>query len=456
MEINRIEYINALAPFDHGVWEGKGPDGVKISVGDTALFRTRSLWLVDKITTYLIEEFSLPVLKTMTILEVGSYDGWVLTQICQKIKFLEVIGIEPRRKNIKKGEVGRELAKVETQARFIEGNVEDLEKLFPDRDFDIVICLGMLHHVSATYGAISSLCKKSSNIVILDSMIIPELQEDAANIHPFVNTRDIVYNNEESTWSVAAFKYESPYGDGSCANFGIVNVPSTSLIKMSLRSCGFGENKTLGDETEFFDDAGQSLRGVKELLLVSRRELLDVEIDRRWKDKVENSENIFCRVSLPDIIVLEMAKLYSGFSELDVYADVRSVTKAKYEESLEETILSVITSGTNEIALDALKANIKAFDKNHLHIISIIFRSPYEKILLEASKFFLEKQHPNLAIKYLQLIVRKPGCDWWSFYRACYLLSESFKKIGAKDKSKYYQDLLVLSNENFPFVTIQP
>ena len=162
MNENEIEYLNALAPFDHGVWEGAISTGEKVSVGG-ALFSNRSEWLVDKVVSYLIDEFTLKTLETMSLLEVGSYDGWVLTQICNRIKFLDAIGVEPRKKNIKKGEVGRKLAGIETQAHFIQGSADDVRSLFPDRDFDIVICLGVLHHVSSTYDTILSISSKSSN-----------------------------------------------------------------------------------------------------------------------------------------------------------------------------------------------------------------------------------------------------------------------------------------------------
>ena len=43
MNKNDVEYINALTPFDHGLWEGKNVDGETVTVGDEALFRSRSL-----------------------------------------------------------------------------------------------------------------------------------------------------------------------------------------------------------------------------------------------------------------------------------------------------------------------------------------------------------------------------------------------------------------------------
>lgn len=451
MKSNEIEYINALAPFDHGVWEGKSTDGEKITVGDQALFRSRSEWLVDKIITYLTKEFSTKSLSKMSVLEVGSYDGWVLTQICKRIKFLEVTGVEPRLKNIKKGEVGRRLANVETQARFVQGSADDILELFPDRNFDIVICLGMLHHVSSTFDTISSLCTKSDNVCIIDSMIIPELKDDVSNIEPFVNTRDIIYHGEENLWTVAAFKYESPYGDGSRPNFGIVNVPSARLIEMSLRSCGFSTMNSLGDESDFFDSSGQKLRGVKEVLAVSKREIAADEIDDRWIEKVKNSENIFCHISLPNEIILSLSKIFSDTNNLNLYSDVCDLTQQKYDHKIEQAIKAVISVGLDEETRSVLEQNLQEFDNHHAQILSVIFRSPYEKIILEVAKFFLKKGKPDLAIKYLQLIVRKAGCDWWSFYRSCYMLRKSFQDKGNDEESKHYQELLLLSNENFPF-----
>ena len=451
MNDKEVEYINALAPFDHGVWEGKISSGEKVSVGNNALFRSRSEWLVDKVVSYLKDEFSLKELENMNLLEVGSYDGWVLTQICNSIKFSEVIGVEPRKKNIKKGEVGRRLAGIETQANFVQGSADEVGILFPDRDFDIVMCLGMLHHVSSTYDTILSISSKSSKVCIIDSMVIPPLHDDIKNIEPYVNTRDIVYHGEENLWTIAAYKYESPYGDGSRPNYGIVNIPSVALIEMSLKTCGFGKYKELGSELDFYDDSGQKLRGVKELLCASKREISIQDLDGRWKQKVENSENIFCHTTLPGEIILSLTKLFQDFDGLELFDDVRNASKNIYINDIESSIASIIYNGLDNVLEKKILDNFPEMDNKHFQIMAVIFRSPYEKIIMEASKFFLSKGMPELAIKYLQIIVKKPSCDWWSFYRSCYILRKSFEEINDHRNAKHYQDLLILSNENFPF-----
>jgi hypothetical protein len=448
---NDVEYINALTPFDHGVWEGKNVDGEMVTVGDKALFQSRSLWLVDKIVSYLKDTFSQQDLLNMSVLEIGSYDGWVLTQMCSRIKFAEAVGVEPRIKNIKKGQMGRKLAGIKTQAHFLQGRSDEVDEIFPGRDFDIVICLGMLHHVSSTYDTIMSISSKSSNVCIIDSMIIPDLKDDIDSIEPFVNTRDIIYSGEENLWTVAAYKFESPYGDGNRPNYGIVNIPTAALIEMSLRSSGFGQSIALGSELDFYDDSGQKLRGVKELLCVSTREISVGDLDRKWKQKVEMSENIFCHLVLPREIILSLTKLLPEFEGLDIYSDVVSAAKTNYNDKIEDAALETLSSGLSDEFKTVFSDNVQGCNQDHFQIMSVIFRSPYEKVVLEASKFFLAEELPELAIKYLQLMIRKPGCDWWSFYRSCYLLRQSFEKKYDDARKEHYNELLLLSNEYFPF-----
>ena len=451
MTIDDIEYINALGPFDHGIWEGRHTDGSTIRVGDQALFHNRAEWLVEKISAFLIDEYSVAELRTMTLLEIGSYDGWVLTQLCEQIVFAEAIGIEPRRKNILKGNAGRQLAEIETKAQFIQGGVVDLTELFENREFDIVLCLGMLHHVSSTYDVVSEITRYAGDLVIVDSMIVPELENDIERLEPYVNTRDIIYHGEEGVWSVAAFKHESPYGDGSRSDFGIVNIPSRGLIDMSLQNCGFEEIRVLGSEQEFFGNAEQSLRGVKELLAASKRSIPRTELDNKWRSKVKDSEESFCHVSLPEPVIWSLVTCSSWFDEVDLRRDMTSVMGEDTNTDIDEILKSVVTRGLTEDDKSALRSEVTSIDDQHFEILTVIFRSPREKILMEAGKFFLAKGHPDFAVKYLQLIVRQLGCDWWSFYRACYLLGKAFRYLGRSDEGERYEELLTLSNENFPF-----
>jgi len=163
------------------------------------------------------------------------------------------------------------------------------------------------------------------------------------------------------------------------------------------------------------------------------------------------SENIFCHVVLPREIILSLTKLLPEFEGLDIYSDVVSAAKTNYNDKIEDAALETLSSGLSDEFKTVFSDNVQGCNQDHFQIMSVIFRSPYEKVVLEASKFFLAEELPELAIKYLQLMIRKPGCDWWSFYRSCYLLRQSFEKMYDDDRKEHYNELLLLSNEYFPF-----
>jgi hypothetical protein len=60
-------------------------------------------------------------------------------------------------------------------------------------------------------------------------------------------------------------------------------------------------------------------------------------------------------------------------------------------------------------------------------------------------------EQTKTAVEYLKKITACEGCDWWTFYRACYLLKEAYGDLGDNALAARYEELLMLSNENFPF-----
>ena len=161
------------------------------------------------------------------------------------------------------------------------------------------MCLGMIHYMSSTYDTISKLTKFSNKISIINTMVIPDLENDKKLIEPFVNTKDVIYQDEDKLWSIAAFKYESPYGDGSTDNLKIVNLPTENLLNMSLKLSGFRKLEILGTEKNYYDKSSQIIRGVKEILGFSEKNHIE---EFSWKNKVKDVETffveLFCRVIL--------------------------------------------------------------------------------------------------------------------------------------------------------------
>ena len=440
-----IQYINALAPYDHGVWTGNLKDGLKIEVGNNALFNKRSEWLVNRIYNFLTKKFSKSELSKMSILEIGCYDGWVLTKLCQNIKFKEAIGIEPREKNIMKGALGRKLSNLKTYCVFKKGNLDNFEKKIKGKKFDFVMCLGMIHHMSSTYDTISKLTKFSNKISIINTMVIPDLENDKKLIEPFVNTKDVIYQDEDKLWSIAAFKYESPYGDGSTDNLKIVNLPTENLLNMSLKLSGFRKLEILGTEKNYYDKSSQIIRGVKEILGFSEKNHIE---EFSWKNKVKDVETFFCRTVLPSNIIVGLCKL-KFFSELDLINDIKFLENLN-KIKLDSTRMSLIETIIKKPPEKKFKKYFDKISNEQFSILCLIFRCPFEKSLFEISKYFYYNNLENLALKYFTLIISKPGCDWWTYYRSCYLMTKIYKNQNDLKEYDRIKKLLNLSNENFP------
>ena len=64
---------------------------------------------------------------------------------------------------------------------------------------------------------------------------------------------------------------------------------------MSLVNRGFNGLNIIGNESEYFSNSEQNLRGVREVIGFSNRNIKLNELDRAWKKKVEESEEENCR-----------------------------------------------------------------------------------------------------------------------------------------------------------------
>jgi hypothetical protein len=56
----------------------------------------------------------------------------------------------------------------------------------------------------------------------------------------------------------------------------------------------------------------------------------------------------------------------------------------------------------------------------------------------------------DISSTFFHSIIDRPGADWRSFYRACYLLSCIKVKQKNSAQAREYLELLAISNPNFP------
>jgi 2-polyprenyl-3-methyl-5-hydroxy-6-metoxy-1,4-benzoquinol methylase len=429
MILKNSEYLNAHGPYDHGIWKQSKKNK------NINLFHKRSEYLLKKISENLLKTFSRNELKNKTILDIGCYDGWIIYNLNKKFNFKKVVGIEPREKNIQKGIIARKFyEKKKSKIIFIKTDINNFHKKLNEK-FDIVLCLGVLHHVSSTILSIKNICKISSDIIILDSMIINKPDKKyQKNILNLLNLKDIAYINKQD-WAISAFKYETPYFDGSTSHEPIVNVPEERLIKMSLESFGAQVMQINKPDKLAYKKEFQKLRGVKETLIMARMSIKK----EKWLDQAKIHEKIFCFELLPKDMMLA---LVSNSERLENFFP------SKYNKKKINEIKYAIKNPTKNTSNKFLNKIVN--NNSQKAIVVNIFRAKKDKQNIEIAKWFLVLREFKLAKLYLLKITQSQESDWRSFYRACFFLSVLAFFINNKKMLKHYSRLLKISQPHFP------
>jgi 2-polyprenyl-3-methyl-5-hydroxy-6-metoxy-1,4-benzoquinol methylase len=438
--------LNANGPYEHGIWANGNIslENVEERAG-TYLFFKRSFDLVEKISNRLLEIFSYEELADKTILDIGCYDAWILHQLNLRFNFKRAVGVEPRLKNIQKGEYARIHYGIESKMEILQGSIDSIGELFPETLFDIVLCLGTIHHVESTPAAITNISKASSDIIFIDSMVIEKPERDASNILRLLNLKDVVYLNSEYEWATAAFKFESPYFDGSSFKNQIVNVPEQRLIIMALSSLGFKILDVSSPEENFYTKRYQKLRGVKESFVFARKEDAKVLKIENWLEKASVYESIFTFTTVD----LEFLRKWITQLKLSDYYDF--VLKSGDTKKVRfRSRIFFLYSKKPTVKSWKFLVNRLRISKETLEILTNISRAPIDKILLEIAKRAIKDQNYGVAVLALETILDRDNADWRSFYRSSYLLSIIYSIQNESVKHQEMIELLRISNSEWP------
>ena len=95
---DQIQILNANGPYSMAVWKSG-----EVSVGNEEGLSGRSVYFLEKLRKSILKNYSYSEIQNFSILDIGCNDGWVLHQLSD-LPFKKMVGIEPREKNIKKGE----------------------------------------------------------------------------------------------------------------------------------------------------------------------------------------------------------------------------------------------------------------------------------------------------------------------------------------------------------------
>ena len=127
----------------------------------------RSLLMAKNLKKFLLESFSAEEIKTFNVINVGAHDGWLLNQISD-LGFLSLVALELRREKIYRGKQIRAHFNIRDKVEFVEGTLEQVK----DLKFDIVVCTGVLYHVTSIPDFLRDLSSITRRAIYLESRII--------------------------------------------------------------------------------------------------------------------------------------------------------------------------------------------------------------------------------------------------------------------------------------------
>lgn len=367
MTNEEIEQINKLTPFTHSTWQGKG-----ITVTSEGRQSGRAKFMAERVRETILKHFSLKDLENMTITDVGCYDGWILYEL-QDLPFKKLVGIEPRKRNIEKGEKIREMLGIESRVSFVQAGIGNL----PMEKYDIVLCLGVFHHLECIACATKELAALAKSLLIIETIVLPsKLITEEMKEYIEIKDKDPIYKYVPPMCGVIGQKYESAVNDGYAAEPSVVSIPSAESILMYLDMLGYKAD-IVANPDDFKRAMTKYTRPSYETMIAAVK-----QEKKDWKKIFEDHELKRQETILPRPLVMQLLRD------------------------------------------QAVPAGFKTDDPIVQDILKDIPYAPEDQINLEYAKLLLHEGKTEEGNKILRSITQKLDADWRSCHRAFKMLGE--------------------------------
>ena len=395
--------LNSHQPFVHGVWKKD-----KISIGDEEAVKGRSELILKNFEKIIKKKFKDKDIENMTLLDIGSYDGYTSIEIEKRLKFKEIVSIEPREKNFLKGKFIRNFCNVKSNVKFQNCELDQIEE-----KFDIVFCVGVLHHLDNLSQFLSMVSQRAKKAVFIECLTFDIKNKFLNNIfnklsRKILEPKDIIYKFNKKIVGLSGHKLETNYSDGSTIkNVSVVSLPNNEYLEQLLYVNNF-KSQILVSGKEYFKFIKSGLRNFSASIIYGEK---------------FNSENL----NRNELVYI---KIY----------EKNYITKC-----INQKIINKIKKNKFNYFLQRLLINKDNFE----YEIILNFKYNFDdKINFEQAKIFLKNKKIFKAVRILINIIGKYNSDYRCCYRAFAILSIIYKN--KKDKKDLFLNLLKNCNNNYP------
>jgi hypothetical protein len=419
LTINDIEIINSLGPYNHSVWKKNG-----VVVTQEEVLAGRADFLISKIREIITKNFSLSQIRKMSIVDIGCYDGYILQQLTD-LPFKKMVGIEPRQKNIDKGKGIRKVLGIKEKIQFKRNTLEGLG----NEKFDIVMCIGVLHHVESISVAINKLDSICNKMMILENLCIPSVHI-TDKFKTDIEMKDVIYKTE-NLCGITGQKFESSYYDGSAASTSVISIPSIETMMMHLSSLGHTKFAVAASPEDFSRAMKKNTRPSKEVLIYSIKEAPKVSVDNAIYNYEVGIIETYLEVGL-------VKTLYDKY-----------VLKKKNagEEKNYTAVINYIDGKSNKVPITSVTQS-----EAKTEIMRSLRFNTNDKLTFEYAKLKYRDKQAEESIALLSQVVQKINSDWRTCYRSFYLLSKIYTDLKKRGIAKKYLKLCKSCNPDYPLI----
>jgi len=429
-----VHKLNALGPYNHGTWIGNDR-----TLGAEESLEGRANHIVETFVDCIKSNYTTEELASMTMVDVGCYDGFLSVEIEKRLKFKKMTGVEPREKNISKGRIARQFCGIKTQVEFAIGDIASLAS--SGQTFDIVFCSGVFHHLENIDWAVKSLKKICTKSIFIESQVyfsprnsIFKKIYDRFNFR-IIEPKDVIYKLVPKSYSISGFKFETNYYDGSASGFSLVTVPSPETIQMTLEANGFNDVRILSMGADYRKHIRSQLRDSPLAFLHAKQGTSTDDLSSKISEYVLEYEKSMLFEPLSPKLNGVFTRYYSN------------------KNNVSDRLLLRLLTSKHPIVFKAIMPTILSHfceTKPQKEIVSNIKFSGRDKILFEVAKIFHRNGEYQPALAVLNEIVGKPNADWRVTYRAFALMTIIHLKTNDFESARKYKDLCLLANPNFP------
>ena len=406
--------------------------GEDLSYGNEEALSGRGSFLAAQVRSELLTRFPLEQIREMTIVDVGCYDGWLLCQL-EDLPFAKLVGVEPRQKNIDKGNVIREILGIKTRCEFRQGAIENLDEILEGEAADIVVCTGLFHHLTSPADGVTALRKICRKFLFLETICFPTGIEDT-RLRDALELKDLPYFFYDHGFGVTGHKLESGYYDGSATQLSVVSLPSVNALALFLQVGDF-ENVTVSVDPDTYSRAVPTEGRNFSAVCITASPRMPSRDAERW---VLEYEGGLLQALLPFAVIQQLYELHCLNKQVT------------HNEPLVDIISETISCSESELGPLKVELKERFSDRYILEILKNIRYAPCEKISLEYGKTLISMGNYSEGEHVLFGITRRLNADWRAVYRAFCLISWSARARKDVSASERYASLCQLANPQFP------